>query len=102
MSIRREKNKKPGVSYALGHLGQPGQVGAKDEIELPVVDVTNPAFALAPTDAELAAEVARFLKQPQPLAGVPAFLRRPVLRFLLRGSVLARGIRSAGGGLSAA
>ena len=57
MSIRQEKNKKPGVSYALGHLGKAGQgegqVGAKDEIELPVVDVTHPAFALAPTDAEL-------------------------------------------------
>jgi len=54
--------------------------------------VTHPAFALAPTDTELAAEVARFLKGPQPLAGVPGFLRRPLLRFLLRGSVLARGI----------
>ena len=102
MGIRQEKNKKPGVSYALGHLGPSGPrgvgVGAKDEIELPVVDVTHPAFALAPTDAELSAEVARFLKEPEPLAGLPGFLRRPLLRFLLRGSVLARGIQSAEGG----
>ncbi len=100
MSIRQERNKKPGVSYALGHLGPVGQgdVGAKDELELPVVDVTHPAFALAPTDAELAAAVARFLTEPQPLAGLPGFLRRPLLRLLLRGSVLARGIQSAEGG----
>ena len=95
MATRIEKKKKPGVAYALARLGPHG---AGDEVELPVVDVTNPAFALALTDAELGARVAAFLAEPQPFAKLPPFLRRSLLGFLLRGSVLARGIRSAEGG----
>ncbi|HEX3903341.1 MAG TPA: hypothetical protein VH853_10875 [Polyangia bacterium] len=95
MSTRREKNKKPGVSYASARLGADG---SGEEIELPVVDVTHPAFALALTDSELAARVAAFLAEPPPFGKLPPFLRRSLLWFLLRGSVLARGLRSAEGG----
>jgi hypothetical protein len=85
---RLEKNKKPGISYAI----------ATDGLELPIVDVTHPAFALALTDAELAQRLAAYLAEPLPLAKVPAFLRGPLLRFLLRGSVLARGMSGVEGG----
>ncbi len=76
MRTRLEKNKKPGVSYAL----------TADGIELPIVDVTHPAFALTLTEADLAERLARFLAEPPPLAKLPAPLRRPLLRLLLRGS----------------
>jgi hypothetical protein len=82
---RLEKDKKPGVSYAL----------TTDGLELPIVDVTHPAFALTLTDEELAKRRAAYLAEPPPLSKVPAFLRGPLLRFLLRGSLLARGIAGA-------
>jgi hypothetical protein len=87
VSTRLEANKKPGVAYAM----------TRDGLELPIVDVTHPAFALEMTEAEQAAQVAAFLKEEQPLARLPAFLRRPLLRFFLRGSVLGRGIGKAQG-----
>ncbi len=95
MTTRLEKNKKPGVRYALAAAGR------KDQIELPVVDVTHPAFALALSDEEVAGRVGRSLAERQPFAGLPGFLRRLLLRLLLRKSILGRGIgRSAGSFLS--
>ncbi len=44
-AIIPEAHKRFGVSYAV----------TDDGLELPVIDVTHPAFAIAPTDAELAA-----------------------------------------------
>lgn len=87
MTIKAELHKKPGVYYAL----------TTDGLELPVVDVTHAAFAVSPTDAEQAALVAAFLAQEMPFAKLPAVVRRGLLRFFLRGSVLARGIRGAQG-----
>src|SRR5262249_43711290 len=84
---RLEPNKKPGVHYAL----------TADGLELPIVDVTHSAFALATTDAEQAAQVQAFLQQQQPFERLPAPVRRLLMRFLLRGSVLARGMRGARG-----
>ena len=45
-----EGQKRFGVSYAVTDTG----------LELPVIDVTHPAFAIAPTDAELDALAAAF------------------------------------------
>ncbi len=87
MKIQLELHKKPGVYYAQ----------TTDGLELPVVDVTHPAFAVSPTDAEQAALVAAFLRQEMPFAKLPPAIRRGLLRFFLRGSVLARGIRGAQG-----
>jgi len=87
MKIQPELHKKPGVYYAL----------TTDGLELPIVDVTHPAFAVSPTGAEQAALVAAFLAQEMPFARLPPILRRGLLRFFLRGSVLARGVRSAQG-----
>ncbi len=82
-----ERDKRPGVRYAV----------APDGVELPVVDVTLPPFALSVSEAEQAALVERFLREDQPLARVPAPLRTLLLRLFLRRSVLARGIRRASG-----
>jgi hypothetical protein len=64
-----------------------------DGLQLPIIDVTHPAFAIAISDEELRDRVARFLREPPPFARLPAFLRSLVLRFVLRRSRLAAGLR---------
>jgi hypothetical protein len=86
-----EKNKKPGVCYALAPQEKDG------DLELPIIDVTHPAFAVTLTADEVAAEVARFLAGPQPFTKLPPFLRRALLGLFLRKSLLARGIRKSEG-----
>lgn len=80
-----ETNKISGVHYAL----------TTDGLELPVVDVTHPAFALNVTDTEQRTLTEKFLQDRGSFAGLPAPLRNVLLRFLLRGSILADGIRKA-------
>jgi hypothetical protein len=82
-----ESDKQPGVVYAA----------TKDGRELPVVDVTHPAFALTLSGAEQQALVEKFLQQGVPFAFLPKPLRTPLLHFFLRGSVLAQGIQKAQG-----
>lgn len=82
-----ESNKIPGVQYAL----------TTDGLELPVVDVTHPAFALTITDTEQRTLVEKFLQEKGPFAGLPSFLRNALQRLFLRGSMLANGIRQAQG-----
>lgn len=78
-----EKNKQPGVCYAF----------TDDGIELPVVDITHPAFFIDPSPAELAAIAASTLARLKRSARMPRFL----LRLLARKSILARGSMSAHG-----
>jgi len=80
--LRPEINKRPGVFYAF----------TRDGVELPVVDVTHPAFAISIPESELKANVDKFLRDGVPLAKLPKPLREIALRFLLRQSVLAQGI----------
>ena len=79
----RELNKKPGVCYAF----------TNDGVELPVVDVSHPAFALNVTHSEQHQLVEAFLREGPPLHKLPSVVRNLLLRFFLRGSVLADGIR---------
>ena len=51
-SVLQETNKRPGVYYAL----------TEDGIELPIVDVTHPSFALKLNDSEVQALVSAFLQ----------------------------------------
>jgi len=60
MRQRFETKKKPGVHYALAPHGKDG------DLELPIIDVTHPAFAVTLSEAEVEAQVARFLGGPQP------------------------------------
>jgi hypothetical protein len=80
--LRPEDNKCPGVFYAF----------TCDGFELPVVDVTQPAFAVSITDTEQKTLVEKFLRDGVPMAKLPKPLRELALRFLLRQSALAQGI----------
>lgn len=78
-----ERNKRPGLCYAL----------TDDGIELPVIDVTHPAFALSLTQAELDAVTARTLEGFERGKHWPAFL----LRLMARRSVIMRNVLRASG-----
>ena len=83
--LRPEVNKRSGVFYAF----------TRDGVELPVVDVTHPVFAISITGSEQKMMVEKFLRDGVPLAKLPKPLRQLALRFLLRQSVLAQGIDQA-------
>jgi hypothetical protein len=74
-----EKNKKPGVCYAL----------TADGVELPVIDITHPAFAEKASQQELAVLSEDFLHFQK----FPAFFRR----FFSRRSLVMRGMDAASG-----
>jgi hypothetical protein len=80
-----ERRKKPGVCYAV----------APDGIELPVVDVTHEAFALAIDEEQLAILTREFVRDEERRASLPAFVQRFFLRVVLRRSILGRGILAA-------
>jgi hypothetical protein len=82
-----EKSKQRGVSYAL----------TDDGIELPVIDLTHPAFAVAPSPAELAELGAQFVRESERRARLPATIQRVLLRIVLRRSVLGRALMAAEG-----
>lgn len=84
---RAEHRKKPGVCYAV----------SDDGLELPVVDVTHPAFRFELSDEKQRELVAHFLEQQQRFMRLPPWLRKLMMRFFLRGSVIARGLRRAEG-----
>jgi hypothetical protein len=69
-------------------------VYAKTEegLELAVIDVTNPAFSVSATDAELAAMAERYILEAGKQQEVPAALREA-----LRNSMLGRGLMAATG-----
>jgi hypothetical protein len=79
LTMISEKNKKPGVCYAL----------TADGIELPVIDITHPAFAEKASQPELAALAEDFLHFQK----FPAFFRR----FFSRRSIVMRGMEAASG-----
>ena len=78
----------PGVCYAQTVTGQ----------ELPVIDVTNPAFSLgAPSDTEMAALIQKSAAEQERFNGMPAFLRKRSMWLMSRRSVLMRGVMGADG-----
>lgn len=83
-----ELNKQEGVCYAV----------SDDGLELPVVDVTHPAFRLRLSEERQRALVERFLEQQRRFARLPKLLRGLLLRLFMRGSIMARGLRRAEGG----
>lgn len=82
-----ELNKKPGVYYALTPEG----------VELPIVDVTNPAFVLSITPADQQDRVRAFIEERQRFARLPKIIQNLFLRVMLHGSALGRGIRQSRG-----
>jgi hypothetical protein len=83
-----ELKRQEGVCYAV----------SDDGLELPVVDVTHPAFALRLTDEKQRALVTHFLDEQRRFAKLPRLVRRLMLRVFMRGSIMAQGLRRAEGG----
>jgi hypothetical protein len=84
---RAERNKKPGVCYAV----------TNDGLELPVVDLTHPAFVFTLDEERQQALVAHFLAEQRRFARMPKPLRSLLLRFFMRGSRIGQGLRRAEG-----
>jgi hypothetical protein len=78
--------KKPNVYYA--------EAGG---LELPVIDVTNPEFALSIGPAEQREMAAAFARRPQPFRFLPRWLRRKLFAGVAKRSILARALFSANG-----
>jgi hypothetical protein len=88
MKTPMEKAKKlPGLSYAALSSG----------LELPVIDVSHPSFALDPSASEMEALISRYVEEQEKREKIPLFLRRLLLKVLLRRSLLAKGIAQAQG-----
>jgi len=83
MKIRvPEKNKKPGLHYAV----------TDDGIELPVIDVTHTAFSSRPSDSELDVLRNEALRSFRKWQEMPGWVRWLVSKVVLGRGVLARGI----------
>jgi hypothetical protein len=82
-----ERNKRPGVGYAL----------TEDGLELPVIDLTHPAFGDLPDDAAQEQAVREYLEATARAARTPGVLRDAVLWLMSRRSLLMRAIRDSGG-----
>lgn len=80
-----EKSKIPGVSYIFNKQG----------IELPIIDITHPAFAIKMNAEQLKAVVDKFTVESNKLEKTPKFLQRLLFFFFLRRSILGRGLLAA-------
>lgn len=85
MKVKLERNKIPGVCYVINNQG----------IELPVVDITHPSFALKMSDEELNARVNDFILSAKKLEKMPKFFQRFFLFFFFRCSLVGRGFLAA-------
>ena len=82
-----EKNKKPNVCYAV----------TDDGLELPVIDITNPAFEVLLNEGELEAQIQQFIRDAQGPEKVPPFLRGLLFAFMRSQSILMRGLMASDG-----
>jgi hypothetical protein len=80
-------NKTPGLYYAL----------TNDGVQLPVIDVTHPTFAIRLTEPELDDHLQQFIREVRGQEKTPAFLRQILYSLMRRRSVLARGLMGASG-----
>jgi len=79
-----ELRRVPGVFY----------VQSDDGLELPVIDVTHPSFAVDPTPEALDALTRAYVNDLERREKLPRFVSKPLLWFFLRRSVLVRGMRT--------
>ncbi len=83
-----EADKKPGFYYAR----------SDDGLDLPVVDITNPAFALEMSPDELDRQLQAYKRDLDSRAHVPQFIQNFMLRFMMKRSKVMRAIMGAEGG----
>jgi hypothetical protein len=81
-----ERNKRPGVCYAV----------TEDGIELPVIDLTHPAFGDLPDRAAQEQAVREYLETTARASRTPRVLRDAVLWLMSRPSLLMRAILDSG------
>ncbi len=82
---RRLSAKKPNVYYAEG-----------EGFELPIIDVTNPEFALSVGPAQQREIVEAFLRSRRPYRFLPRWLRRKLFDSMAKRSMLVRTLRDRG------
>ena len=82
-----ERGKRPGLCYALTGAG----------VELPVVDITHPAFCALPDQAAREDAVRDFLETTARQSRLPTGLREALFWLMSRGSPLMRAIRASRG-----
>ncbi len=82
-----EKDKKTGVAYVF----------TEDGVELPVINVVHPAFALELGESDIAELLQRFLHEEEKRMKIPAFLRRQFFKMGALQSVILRGLADASG-----
>jgi hypothetical protein len=80
-------HKKPGISYVVTDGG----------LELPVIDVSHPAFALEVSEGDLAAAHEQFLREVEQQKSIPEEKRAEMMRHFLDTSLLGRGLAAASG-----
>jgi hypothetical protein len=84
-----ERNKQSGLSYAV----------TDDGLEVPVIDVTHPAFAVKLDDAAITTMIERFTRDERRRARIPRRLQLLLVRLIAGRSVLGRGLLEATGGV---
>ena len=84
MRIRLEKNKQPGICYAM----------ANDGLELPIIDITHPAFSFDLSPSQLADLYDPLKYQMQKHRG---FIERRLFQFFMKRSILGRALCQANG-----
>jgi hypothetical protein len=82
-----EKEKKPGVCYAV----------AKNGLELPVIDITTPAFMVDSGEEHIRLLERQMLKDSENFTKIPLFIRKIMIPLLFRGSFLGRGMMASAG-----
>jgi hypothetical protein len=82
-----ERHKRPGVCYAL----------TEDGIELPVIDLTNPAFGDLPDQAAQEQKVRGYLQTMARQSRIPGPLMHAMVWLMSRRSILVRAIHDSGG-----
>jgi hypothetical protein len=82
-----DRNKKRGVCYAVTDEG----------LELPVIDVTHPAFKIEVSEGELDREFQKHIRNMEQREKVPAFVQNFFLRFMMRQSRIMRALSGAAG-----
>ena len=83
-----EKNKRPGVIYTYNSEG----------VELPVIDITNPAFHIESTKEILDQKIDAFLKQQAQHDKMPKFFMDFMMKLIMRNSVLGQAVMNTGPG----
>jgi hypothetical protein len=83
-----EMHKKDGVCYAV----------TDDGVELPVIDVTNPAFAVEISDSELDRLTQEQVRTMQRQTKLSAFVQSAFMKLMAKRSIIMRGLMGAAGG----